>query len=241
MSFYLTIDQGNSSAKIALFSDFDIVDSRRVDILTEQDIDALVGNRKVVAAIYSSVSSNGDTIISALETRCERVYRMSHDLLMAIEIDYARPELLGVDRIAACAGAAALFPFIDTLVVDAGTAVTYDYLSAAERFVGGNIAPGLKMRLDALHNHTSRLPEVEVVGPEPEWGTDTDTAMRLGAIQGVVAEIKHYADKISAAKKKIILTGGDAEIISRHLPIDHEVVPNLVDIGLNSILLSNEY
>ena len=69
MSFYLTIDQGNSSAKIALFSDFDIVDSRRVAVLTEQEIDALVGNRKVVAAIYSSVSEMPEwALVTAIQT-----------------------------------------------------------------------------------------------------------------------------------------------------------------------------
>ncbi|MBQ4292792.1 MAG: type III pantothenate kinase [Muribaculaceae bacterium] len=241
MSYYLTIDQGNSSAKIALFSNFDIVESRRVDALTMQEIDSLIDRRELTAAIYSSVAADGDDIVDALATRCKRVYRMSSDLLLTVEIGYDNPSSLGADRIAACAGAAALFPFNELLVVDAGTAVTYDYVNAQTSFVGGNIAPGLRMRLDALSSHTSRLPHVDVVGPEPEWGTDTDTAMRLGAIQGVVGEIEHYAAKISSSNKKIILTGGDAEIISRHLPIAHEVVPNLVDIGLNSILLFNEY
>lgn len=241
MSYYLTIDQGNTSAKIAIFSDFDILDSRRIGMLTIDDIDALTGIRPIRAAIYSTTRGGGDDIVDALRSRCERVYRMSHDLLLTVELGYEHPELLGQDRIAACAGVAALFPFNEALVVDAGTAITYDYMTATSRFVGGNIAPGLRMRLKSLHGYTDRLPEIDIEGREVEWGVDTPTAMRMGAIDGVVAEITHYADKLTSKNKKIILTGGDSRFISQRLPIAHEVVPDLVCIGLNSILLFNEY
>jgi len=241
MSYYLTIDQGNTSVKIAVFSDFDILDSRRFDSLTIEDIDEFVGNRVIRSSIYSTTRGGGDEIVEALKSRCERVYKMSHELLLTIEIGYEHPELLGQDRIAACAGAAALFPFNEALVVDAGTAITYDYLSPTTLFVGGNIAPGLRMRLKSLHNYTSRLPEIDVEGRETAWGVDTETALRMGAIDGVVAEITHYANKLTSNNKKIILTGGDADFISKRLPIPHEVVPELVSIGLNSILLFNEY
>ena len=91
MSYYLTIDQGNSSAKIALFSNFDIVESRRVDALTMQEIDSLIDRRELTAAIYSSVAADGDDIVDALATRCKRVYRMSSDLLLTVEIGYDNP------------------------------------------------------------------------------------------------------------------------------------------------------
>lgn len=95
------------------------------------------------------------------------------------------------------------------------------------------------MRLEALHHYTERLPKVEPHGDLPQWGYDTDTAIRSGVINGIVGEITHYRNKLSS-DCKLILTGGAAKAIKPLLDFPVEIDQQLVTRGLNSILIYNE-
>jgi type III pantothenate kinase len=122
--------------------------------------------------------------------------------------------------------------------VDAGTCVTYEVLRADGTYLGGNIAPGLKMRLKAMHEFTARLPRVEV-GELQGWiGFSTVTAMRNGATLGLVYEVKGHLEDMqnNFGPTKVLMTGGDAGIIARESVENWTVEPNLVLIGLNHIL-----
>jgi type III pantothenate kinase len=158
---------------------------------------------------------------------------------MPLKIDYATPHTLGEDRIAAAVGAWSLFPGENSLVVDMGTAVTYDLVSADGHFKGGNIAPGIGMRLRSLHSFTARLPEVGGYGDTPLLGTDTATAMRAGAVRGVVGEIAYYRAMLPV-DTRIVLTGGWAHRVNEFLDFEATIDPCLVTKGLLSILLYNE-
>ncbi len=247
MRITLTIDQGNSYAKATLFCDSQITAKVRRASLSFADIKSMLGDMMPNAAIYCAVGRFDETLVEELRSlpQC-RLTVLSHDTPLPIEIDYASRSTLGLDRIAAAVGAANLFPGIDRLVADSGTALTLDFVDASDSFRGGNISPGIKLRLRSLHDYTDRLPEVAKTGDLPIFGFDTTTAIRSGAVRGVASEIAHafrYIDNASAdlGSALLVLTGGDAGLL---LPIiETDVcssrirhVPDLVAIGLNTII-----
>lgn len=238
MDLSLTIDQGNSSAKVSLFAGEKLLRSCRFDNLTGADIDKVLKGYPVAKAIYSSVVGNDKQIEKLLTDKGVRTYMLDERLPMPLTIDYATPSTLGHDRIAAAVGAMVLMPERNCLVVDAGTAVTYDYVSADGHFKGGNIAPGMALRLKALAVNCAQLPQVPVDGDTPMFGYDTPTAIRSGVVLGMVAEIHYLASAID--NPAIVITGGDGQLLGQHLGGDIAVDCDLVAKGLNRILEYNE-
>ena len=242
MGYNLVIDQGNSTAKVALFEGDTLVDYQRHEHLLPGHLEEIVGDRHIDAAIYCSVTHHGEDIVVSLRTIADRVYGLTSMLPLPVSIGYTTPTTLGRDRIAAVAGAQALYPGKSVLVVDAGTAITYDRLTADGEFAGGNIAPGLWMRAEALHSMTSRLPyvDVETGGDVPLWGTDTVNAIKAGVVRGAICEITYYRSLLPD-DAIVVLTGGDASRLAPLLECEAEVEPMLVCKGLNSILKYNEH
>jgi len=155
---------------------------------------------------------------------------------------YDTPQSLGMDRLAAVVGAWSLQPGHDLLVIDAGTAITYDFVSADGVYVGGNIAPGIGMRFASLHEHTSALPLVSVDGEVPLSGHDTISAIRGGVLAGVRYEAKGYVDELSSIHPSLLvfLTGGDAEFFDIRCKSTIFAVPDLVLYGLSRIVEYND-
>ena len=213
MALFLTIDQGNTAAKLALWRDHTLAEMHITEHLTADVIAQFLGvGVKADAAIYCSVASRGT------------------------------PGSLGADRIAAAAGAWSPGCRNHLLVVDAGTAVTYDAVTPDGQFIGGNIAPGMNMRLEALHRFTARLPRVQVPRELPEGsflGHDTTSAMILGAVYGIVGSISYYKNHLPS-DTRVVMTGGWAGELSRLCDFDVTVDPHLVSKGLNRILIYNE-
>lgn len=239
MGLNLTIDQGNSSAKLAVWDGSELVDQEELKQLQPEHLQRVVEQFGPARALCCSVTGNGKKIARHLLGMGVSAREVSYDMPLPLVLDYATPHTLGEDRIAAAVGAWSLFPGENLLVVDMGTAVTYDLVSADGHFRGGNIAPGIGMRLRSLHSFTARLPEVTGYGDTPLFGIDTATAMRAGAVRGVVAEIAYYRSKLGA-ETRIVLTGGWARHVSEFLDFDVTVDPCLVTKGLLSILLYNE-
>lgn len=154
---------------------------------------------------------------------------------------YATPHTLGADRLAAAVGAAGLRPGQATLIVDAGTALKFDLVTADGTYRGGGIGPGLGMRLRALHAFTGRLPLLELPAADatiPLTGDSTTGSLLSGVVNGTVAEV---AGLISQYQQRypglgVLLTGGDAAFLAARLPARIFVVPELVLLGLNRIL-----
>lgn len=242
MGYNLVIDQGNSTAKVALFEGDTLIEHHRHEHLLPANLEEIIGGRKVDASIYCSVTHHCEDIVVTLRTISQRVYELTSMLPLPISIGYTTPTTLGRDRIAAVAGARALHPGRTVLVVDAGTAITYDRLSPEGEFVGGNIAPGLWMRAEALRSMTSRLPyvDVETDGDVPLWGTDTVNAIKAGVVRGAVGEIAYYRSLLPD-DALVMLTGGDAGRLAPLLDCETEVDRMLVCKGLNSILKYNEH
>ena len=154
---------------------------------------------------------------------------------------YATPHTLGADRLAAAVGAAGLRPGRATLIVDAGTALKIDLVTADGTYHGGSIGPGLGMRLRALHRFTGRLPLLPLPAPDatiPLVGDSTTESLLSGVVNGTVAEISGFLAQYQLAYPGIgvLLTGGDAAFLAARLPARIFVVPELVLLGLNRIL-----
>ncbi len=239
----LVIDKGNSSAKAVVFSPKDeILLSERLPEAGLDILDRIIVDWSPRKAILCCVGHLDQRDAESLRMMMDgRLLVLTHRTPLPIAVDYLTPATLGLDRIAAAAGAAALFPGQPLLIADAGTALTLDLVDASGRFRGGNISPGVALRLRALHDFTEALPRVAAEGELPRFGNSTDTAIRAGVIHGLVGEIRASLEAAAdtCGPARLILTGGDAPLL---LPLlsqaSHE--PQLVSIGLKRILDYNE-
>lgn len=247
MKSSLVIDHGNSSLKVYVFQGDDYMRGERISSVKE--LEGFLGETKPSDAVFASsgkIEEDEINEISKIIGFRPLVFNQSTPL--PIRLHYDTPETLGLDRIAGVVAAVAQMEeggevdFI--LVADAGTALTLDIARKGEGFMGGNISAGIALKLKALHSFTAALPEISIEGKCPEFGTDTVTAMRSGAIRGTIAEIESAFRRASLRYGKgcIVLTGGDAEIIKKYidssLPV--KMCPILVAEGLNRILYYNE-
>lgn len=166
-------------------------------------------------------------------------HQLDYKTEMGIHIDYPKPEQIGADRLANAAGVHALYGS-PAIVIDLGTAVTFDAIGANATYLGGVIAPGLASMTDNLSKRTALLPKIELAEPANAIGKSTSEAMLVGAVFGYRGLIKEIIQKISsemAEKPIIVATGGDAELIAEGLPeIDH-VSPTLTLEGVRRAAL----
>lgn len=239
MGLSLTIDQGNSSAKVAVWDGNKLVDFQTLSALEDDDIVRLLSVHDIDRAIVCSVADMQEHLTSMLSQAGVRTVDFNRSTAIPLLVDYSTPGTLGVDRIAAAVGAVSLHPGCELLVVDAGTAVTYDRVTTRGHFMGGNIAPGVGMRLKALHAFTARLPLVSSRGETRLWGNTTENAMRSGAVNGVVAEISYYHSRLPQGSV-VVIAGGWGRELSQKLDFETDYQECLVNRGLNAILLYNE-
>ena len=202
----------------------------------------IVNNSKIDNAILSSVGEGSEVVTNLLSNRCNLI-SLNSATSVPISNSYDHPEQLGNDRLAAAVGASVLCPGRDCMVVDAGTAITYEFVEAGKRYLGGCISPGVGLRFASLHEHTAKLPLLSAEPVSDKIPTNTQHAINNGVINGVIAEIMWY---ISYAEQKmqnpaIILTGGDTIFLAGKLKNTIFAEPNLVAIGLNRILQYNVF
>ena len=237
----LCIDQGNSSTKLGIFDQNDLLECLVIDNLDYRKIANLFLKFPIDACIYSSVILNNSTVLDDLRKRTKILIELSYRTPIPIENKYKTPETLGIDRLAAVVGASFLKPNTDILVIDAGTALTYDFIDSNQVFWGGNIAPGLNLRLRSLYEFTQKLPLVDATIDSPLLGNNTQTAIVSGALHGIVFEIDGYINalKIKYPQLSTFLTGGSTFYFDTKLKNAIFAEKNLVLIGLNRILQYN--
>lgn len=214
------------------------------------DIDRLFELYDITDSIISSVVNIEAAVVNTLSRCSQHFVLFDHMTPVPIVNTYDTPETLGQDRLAAAVGAKHLCPNENLLIIDAGSAITYDYVSEQGEFVGGNIAPGLKMRFTILQRMTKKLPLVEVEDNEliPLFGKNTRDAIAAGVIRGVAYEVKGY---MRTMREKVphfrtFLTGGNAPYVLANVRSsrteEREMIfeKHLVLIGLNEILVFNK-
>lgn len=235
----LVIDIGNSQTKVAIFDRCEILDTIFTKSFDVIQFNLLKGLYPAInRAILSSVADVDSDLLKALENGCSFFLYLNQHTPVPIENLYESKSSLGLDRLAAAVGGTSLFPGRDLLVIDAGTAITFDLIDRNNRFLGGNISPGLGMRFKALHQLTRNLPEIVRKEQWQEVGKTTEEAIRAGVQQGMIFEIDGMIGHIRNEwpECQVILTGGDCYFFDKKLKNTIFVKFELTLIGLNCIL-----
>ncbi|MCE7923571.1 MAG: type III pantothenate kinase [Haliscomenobacteraceae bacterium CHB4] len=238
----LALDIGNTRIKAGLFRGNELAEQA---IWTSPALAELqeFGNRSGVENVIVSSVAEPDESLQVMLAGNFKVLELTHRTPLPFKNHYKTPETLGKDRLAGVAGAQALYPGKNCLVVDCGTCIKYDMLTGDGVYHGGNIAPGARMRIAAMHHFTARLPEVEMRMPDDFTGFSTETALQNGALRGAVLEIQGFTSlyELEYGVLHVILTGGDAVFFQPHLSAIRKLipVPDLTLIGLNHILQYN--
>ena len=237
----LIIEQGNSATKIAVFNHGEMVFSSAYKEFNKSDLICLMDQYPLRNGILSSVADTKKELIVCLNNRLKCFFFFEERMQLPIDIRYQTPETLGKDRIAAAVGAYFLQPGKDILVIDAGTALTYEVVTAQGIYLGGNISPGMTTRFRSLNQYTRRLPLVSEKGDVPLIGSSTETAILAGVVNGMVYEMDGYIDELQEKFPGlyVFLTGGHSFYFEKRLKNTIFAVLNLVLIGLNRILEYN--
>lgn len=237
------IDIGNSRAKLALFDGDEIVSEHVAQGSDLRPLLVCLSKQPVEAAIMSSVVDLTDEQEAQLQAINIPLLRFTSSTPIPIRNAYHTPETLGVDRLAAAVGGWQRCNGKTTLIVDAGSCITFDMVTSDGIYLGGNISPGLHARLRAIDDYFPRLPLVSNEGDLPELGYDTETAIRAGVIQGMRHEIEGYIKHFASIHEGlcVILTGGDALKLIIPKATTLVIDQHIVERGLNAILNFNTY
>ena len=216
----LTIDVGNTNVKVAVFKQFNLLDKFVFQKNNFQNNFQIVfkkyPNHK--KAVLSSVSLLDEKDIIWLKNQIEIIEINSNSVFPFIN-HYTTPNTLGIDRMVLAAGAVIEYPNQNILIIDAGTCVTYDFITNKKEYLGGAISPGLNMRYKALNDYTAKLPLLENNTPDNFIGNSTSQSIHSGVVNGLCYEIKGFISEFSVKNEQfiIILTGGDAIFLANRL------------------------
>jgi len=238
----LVTDIGNTLTKLAVFNKSEMIYFNKTDIITEEIFKELITQFKTInKAFISTVSDIPDALITKLNDNKIKTYIFDTATQLPFINKYKTPETLGKDRIAAVAGAYYLYPGNNVLIVDAGTAITFDLINSKGEYLGGNISPGLDMRFKALNQYTSKLPLLKSETDFSLIGESTNQAIINGVQNGLIFEIEGYIKSLKTTYTDLIIliTGGNAQFFEYRLKKSIFVVSNLTLIGLNTILEHN--
>ena len=240
-SDYLLIDISNSYAKLAFASRQRVFNPARIPTmeLSTSAIAEFLRRRQVKKLVVSSVVPTKNSAISKGAHNKAQVLWLDWKLKLGIAIDYPRPQSIGADRLANAAAVAELYGW-PAIVVDFGTAVTFDVVSEGCRYIGRVIAPGLEAVTNFLYQRTALLPRLSLKEPHRAVGKSTVEAMRSGAVfgyRGLVREIlaQIRAEQFSRKNVAIIATGGYARLIANQLPELAAIHPHLTLEGLRIV------
>lgn len=238
----LIIDIGNTTAKAAIFKGSLLIDRIISDNRNPQSLIMFCQQHQPQKAIVASVIELSTALSSALKSFAIPILFLDSKTPLPICNKYKTPATLGSDRIAAAVGAYSAFPNRNILIIDAGTAITYEFMNENGEYEGGNISPGIEMRLKALHHFTNQLPTITREGENPWIGQDTATAIRSGVLHGVELEISGYMTHFSNNYSNLLvfLTGGDEIPFDRKFKSCIFADSFLVLKGLNRILDYND-
>ncbi len=237
----LVIDIGNTLQKLAVFDE----NGKTVRFFQEKQLsvpilEALFAIYPIKNAIVSSVGEENSEVFDWLESRV-RLVRFSHQCRLPITMRYATPETLGTDRIANAVGANVLYPGENVLSIMAGTCLVADFVNAAGEYLGGSIAPGMRMRFQSLPQFTAHLPLVEPENIDFLVGDTTKGSILSGVIYGIAHEIEgliaHY--ERCYAPLQVVFSGGDAEFLQNFIKKRIFAAQNPILLGLHKILKLN--
>jgi type III pantothenate kinase len=216
----LAIDIGNTRIKAAVFKESTLIDVLFFDQKEfNSTVDFILHKfEKISAMVIASVGHLEKSDFLKYSAKITVFYITNKDKFPFTNL-YSTPETLGIDRMVLACGAMLQFPNQNRLVIDAGTCITYDFIDSNNNYLGGAISPGIKLRYEALHQYTAKLPLLSRKYPENFIGNTTHDSIHSGVVQGVIHEIDGFIAqyKEQYAKFIIILTGGDTEFLAERL------------------------
>jgi type III pantothenate kinase len=238
----LIIDVGNTKVKLAVFGNQKLVTkaSATHDNFL-QKIDKLQKDYlNLKNAVISSVGNISDEDLKQLESRFKLLI-LNRSTKVPFKNCYETPSTLGVDRIALVSASVNKYPDKNVLIIDAGTCITYDFITAQNEYLGGAISPGIRMRYNALHNLTANLPLLDTKPPKNLIGNSTSESIHSGIINGILKEIDGIVQEYEKKYQDltVILTGGDTKFLSKQLKSSIFANSNFLLEGLNFILEFN--
>ena len=237
---WLLIDNSNTRTKFALGDENGLLEWRGVLATAEispETLEGLVGDVPYAAVLIGSVVPEKREILRSFFEGKAPVHVLGHRSPLGIGIDYPLPEQIGADRLANAIGVFERHG-APAIVIDFGTAVTFDIVSGAPAYCGGVIAPGLGAMSGYLSRKTALLPEIELTEPESAIGKSTVHAMQAGAVFGYRGLVKGILEKICSElpeAPRIVATGGDAALIAKGLPEIGRVDADLTLDGLRHV------
>jgi type III pantothenate kinase len=239
----LVVDIGNTFIKSAVFDEGEIVWSDHFQTAEAGFFAGLIARYKVDKVLISTVKKGREEWANDLANFVLLKY-FDASMATAVSNHYTTPDTLGLDRLAAIVGARTLFPDIASLVIDAGTCITYDGIDEYGNYFGGSISPGINMRYKALNYYTDSLPLVQADEDfNDRLGDSTVNAIRSGVQNGVLYEALGFIDSYAKTytKLNIILTGGDSIFFDTLLKNSIfapciKIEPYLVLKGLNAAI-----
>jgi type III pantothenate kinase len=245
---YLLIDISNSFTKLAFATRRRISKPKRIETqkFTAAVLQGVLRNhnsdgrreRTVDMLVVCSVVPKKNGVVRHAAKR-SRILWLTPRAKLGVGIDYPNPKTIGADRLANAAAVTALYG-CPAIVVDFGTAVTFDIVSAQRKYIGGVIAPGLESMTNFLYQRTALLPKLSLKEPRSAVGRSTMEAMRSGAVigyRGLVREIinRIRAERFPRKKVHVIATGGYADLIAARLGQIDAVHPDLTLEGLRIV------
>jgi type III pantothenate kinase len=240
MTDYLLVDISNSYTKLAFASITRLSTPVRIATtkLSSGVVTGFLRRQKVRKVVVSSVVPKKNPAILKAARKVEVLW-LDSTLKLGMGIDYPKPKSIGADRLANAVAVTELYGF-PAIVVDFGTAVTFDIISGSQKYIGGVIAPGLEAMTNFLYQRTALLPKISLKEPRCAIGKSTIEAMRSGAVigyRGLVREIlaRIKAEQFPRKKLYVVATGGYARLIARQLPEIGAIQPHLTLEGLRIV------
>ena len=238
----LIIDVGNTFVKLAVFNEDNLVykDVIKASQLLSKVKKIIKDHPLINKAIISSVGKIKDTLIQKIHSNVDLLV-LDSSVNLPFKNSYKTPTTLGADRIALVSASTINYQNKNVLVIDAGTCITYDFISAENNYLGGSISPGIGLRYQSLHNLTANLPLLNIKQPKNIIGSNTQESIHSGVVNGVLKEIQGVIQEYKQEYKEltVILTGGDAEFLSKQLKSSIFANSNFLLEGLNHILEFN--
>ena len=238
----LIIDIGNSRVKLAVYEENSILVKK--SILKKDFFKNIKKILKEYPKIENGIISSVDFFSKEEEKKLKTLLNLTvvdTEILLPFKNLYKTPKTLGVDRIALIAAASDQYKNENVLVIDAGTCVTYDFLTSKNKYLGGAISPGLTIRYETLHNLTAKLPLLKPDDSDYFIGNSTESSIHSGVINGLINEIDGMIQQYLTTYQDltIILTGGDTNFLSKKLKSSIFANSNFLLEGLNHLLKIN--
>lgn len=239
---HLILDIGNTAVKAACFDGRKLIKAGRALRSSESEIEDLLVKLQVHLPSKAFIGNvtHGEAAIEQFLDKARIPYSyFKPEIGTSVLNRYETPETLGRDRLANAEAAAHLFPGSPVVIIDAGTCIKFDFVTADNEYFGGSIAPGIDMRFRALHEYTARLPLLGRSDTVFLIGKNTTEAIQSGVINGALAEIKGVLEQYQMTHKdlRVIITGGDVALLERNLKTTIYSEPWLTLKGLNEICL----